>query len=152
MIWDFGDGSDILEINSENEATTEIIHKYITPGSFTVSLRFYNTLGCFKEITKQIGIGKGFLVVFPSAFTPNGDPLNSHFGLSGITQGVSQFKMMIYNRWGQQVFYSEDVNIKWDGTFLGKPAEQGVYVYRMEYTNPKQTQWYYFNGEVNLLR
>jgi gliding motility-associated-like protein len=97
-------------------------------------------------------VNADLFVHIPNAFTPNGDPLNSHFGLSGITQGVAQFKMSIYNRWGQQVFYSDDVNIKWDGTFMGKPVEQGVYVYLLQYTNPKQTQWYYFNGEVNLLR
>ena len=132
--------------------SSSVNHSFADSGSYFVTLTATNANGCQDDITKLVYVNADLFVHLPNAFTPNGDPLNSHFGLSGITQGVSQFKMMIYNRWGQQVFYSEDVNIKWDGTFLGKPAEQGVYVYRMEYTNPKQTQWYYFNGEVNLLR
>ena len=132
--------------------SSSVNHSFADSGSYFVTLTATNANGCQDDITKLVYVNADLFVHIPNAFTPNGDPLNSHFGLSGITQGVAQFKMSIYNRWGQQVFYSDDVNIKWDGTFMGKPAEQGVYVYLLQYTNPKQTQWYYFNGEVNLLR
>lgn len=132
--------------------SSSVNHSFADSGSYYVTLTATNSNGCKDDITKLVYVNADLFVHLPNAFTPNGDPLNSHFGLSGITQGVAQFEMSIYNRWGQQVFFSNDVNIKWDGTFMGKPAEQGVYVYLLQYTNPKQTKWYYFNGEVNLLR
>ena len=85
-------------------------------------------------------------------FSPNGDFINDTYGLGGLTQGVEKLRMTIYNRWGEQVFYTEDVNKKWDGNYNGSPAQQGVYVYMIQFTNPKQTRWYYYNGVINLLR
>jgi gliding motility-associated-like protein len=135
MVWDFGDGSEVLEINSENEAATEITHKYITPGSFTVSLRFYNALGCFKEIIKQISIGKGFLVVFPSAFTPNGDTINDIF-LAKFT-GLKSFNFQIFDTLGNLIYTSKveslptDNSWGWDGNYVnGKEYNNKTFRYR----------------------
>ena len=156
MIWDFGDGSDILEINSENEATTEIIHKYITPGSFTVSLRFYNTLGCFKEITKQIGIGKGFLVVFPSAFTPNGDTINDIF-LAKFT-GLKSFNFQIFDILGNIIYTSKvetlptDNSWGWNGNYAnGKEYNSKTFRYRFNGITLDEKEVNYI-GEAVILR
>ena len=86
----------------------------------------------------------------PNAFTANNDRLNDAFGVKGVA--INEFDLKIYNRWGEQVFYTEDVNKKWDGNYNGSPAQQGVYVYMIQFTNPKQTRWYYYNGVINLLR
>ena len=70
MRWDFGDGFRPLEIHAENEATTDIVHRYKTPGTFTVALRFYNALGCYKEVTQEIRVGKGLFGHFPFCLYP----------------------------------------------------------------------------------
>lgn len=67
-------------------------------------------------------------ISIPSAFTPNNDGRNDRFGAlpSGNIRG---YRMQIYNRWGQLVFVSYNVDDKWDGTFKGAPADMGVYHY-----------------------
>lgn len=65
----------------------------------------------------------------PNAFTPNGDGLNDVFTINGLYKDCT-FKMLIYDRWGQLVFQSENADAGWDGTFGGKycPPESYVWV------------------------
>jgi gliding motility-associated-like protein len=63
----------------------------------------------------------------PSAFTPNNDGLNDLFTYSG--QNVTALKFTIYNRWGQKVFESDQVNAKWDGTYNDRECPMDVYFY-----------------------
>jgi gliding motility-associated-like protein len=117
-----------------------------------VTLYISNDNNCEDEISKIIYVNADLFVHIPNAFSPNGDGVNDTYGLSGLTQGVAQMTMDIYNRWGEKVFHSEDTNKTWDGQYKGAPAQQGVYLYVIRFTNPKQTQWYYYNGEIHLLR
>ncbi|PCJ67323.1 MAG: hypothetical protein COA58_03105 [Bacteroidetes bacterium] len=129
-----------------------ITHSFLDSGNYVVTLDIVNGNGCEDVISKVIYVNADLFVHIPSAFSPNGDMINDDYGLGGLTQGVAQMTMDIFNRWGEKVFHSEDVNNRWDGTYNGEPAQQGVYVYMVRFTNPKQTQWYYFNGEIHLLR
>lgn len=126
MRWDFGDGSDLLEITAENEAITDIVHRYKTPGTFTVALRFYNALGCYKEITQEIRVGKGYLVIFPSAFTPNEDGVNDLF--QAKYTGITAFTLEIFDMWGNLLYTATvdslptDTLWGWNGEYpSGKP-------------------------------
>ena len=126
MRWDFGDGSDLLEITAENEATTDIIHRYKTPGTFTVALRFYNALGCYKETTQEIRVGKGYLVIFPSAFTPNEDGVNDLF--QAKYTGITAFTLEIFDMWGNLLYTATVDSLPtetlwgWNGEYpSGKP-------------------------------
>jgi gliding motility-associated-like protein len=71
----------------------------------------------------------------PNAFTPNGDGLNDMFGAAG--QGISEFSMQVFNRWGNLIFESNDIRKQWDGTYKGEKAELGVYVYKVSAKGPK---------------
>lgn len=67
----------------------------------------------------------------PSAFTPNGDGINDFFGVKA--EGLKEFKMEIYNRWGEIVFMSDDITELWDGTYEGKAiTSTDVYVYQVK--------------------
>jgi len=70
----------------------------------------------------------------PNAFTPNGDGLNDEFKPVQRYDLVKRYHLYIYNRWGQFIFETSDINTGWDGTYKGKPAEQGAYVYKIVYT------------------
>lgn len=63
----------------------------------------------------------------PNAFTPNQDGTNDYFQVIG--EGVSQFEIIIYNRWGAEVYRSTDLNDKWDGGFDAYYVPDGVYYY-----------------------
>jgi gliding motility-associated-like protein len=64
----------------------------------------------------------------PSAFTPNGDGNNDVIYVKGW--GIKKLlEFTIYNRWGERVFTTDDINQGWDGTFKGKPQNIDTYVY-----------------------
>ncbi len=87
----------------------------------------------------------------PSAFTPNKDGLNDIFqpAMTSVDQG---YEFIIYNRWGQQVFYTIDVNAGWDGTFNGVNVEEGYYQYVVRYFTNVERVFTYKSGQVYLFR
>jgi gliding motility-associated-like protein len=72
-----------------------------------------------------------FLVI-PSAFSPNNDGRNDLF--HALSQGVSDFDLKVFNRWGEMIFSSADVNTGWDGLWNGKAQPVGVYIYTLQAT------------------
>lgn len=71
-------------------------------------------------------------IYIPNAFTPNGDGLNDVFSLASRCE-MQQFELSIYNRWGEKVFQSQQLNHYWDGRIQGKLAPPGNYVYVLFY-------------------
>ncbi len=76
-------------------------------------------------------------IFVPNAFTPNGDTKNEVFIPRAILifnqtgNPILDYKFEVYNRWGEQVFFSNDVNIGWDGTYKGEPCQEGHYLYKV---------------------
>lgn len=68
-------------------------------------------------------------IFIPSAFTPNDDGINDSFGVKG--EGIQNYQMLIYNRWGEVVYSSNNPVEHWDGKYKNEPAENGVYVYEV---------------------
>ncbi|HIP37257.1 MAG TPA: T9SS type B sorting domain-containing protein [Crocinitomix sp.] len=71
-------------------------------------------------------------IYVPNAFTPNQDNNNDVVYVRGENIEIMQF--MIFDRWGELVFESNDQNIGWDGTFKGEPLDPDVYVYHLKVT------------------
>ena len=68
-------------------------------------------------------------VYFPSAFTPDNDLVNDDFG--GFAEAVGSYQLVVFNRWGIEVFRSEDLALRWDGRLAsGEPAPGGLYGFR----------------------
>jgi gliding motility-associated-like protein len=107
------------------------------PEIYTV--RVINGVGCSASDTVSVKlICEAARVRIPEAFTPNGDGHNDRFDILGIGQ-VDH--LVIFDRWGQQVFersdfYTADLSSQWDGTVHGQPAPVGTYVYFVEMTCP----------------
>ena len=68
-------------------------------------------------------------IFVPNTFTPNGDGLNETFGAKG--EGIGWFDMQIYDRWGNLVFRTSNINQQWDGTLNKQKAPEGAYVYKI---------------------
>jgi gliding motility-associated-like protein len=88
--------------------------------------------------------------VLPNAFSPNGDGLNDFFQLMPADERVKLKDMSVYNRYGQRVFYTKDINEKWDGYYKGKIADLDTYFYYVQYTIGAKT--YTLKGDVTLIR
>ncbi len=72
------------------------------------------------------------IVWAPNAFTPNGNNINDAFFAKASTSLVS-FEMLIFNKWGELIFETNDILVGWDGTYKGKDCPQGVYVYLIKW-------------------
>ncbi|MBP6977217.1 MAG: gliding motility-associated C-terminal domain-containing protein [Bacteroidales bacterium] len=75
-------------------------------------------------------------VIIPNAFSPNGDGVNDYFKPLILTEGIQEFSMVIYNRWGQLIFETNDYMTGWDGKVNGNPSPTGVYIYLIKYRVP----------------
>jgi gliding motility-associated-like protein len=93
-----------------------------------------NTYGCERSFTLNVARQNctDCEVFMPSAFTPNNDGLNDKL-LSRTYCSLSEFDLVIFNRWGQRIFESHNYKEAWDGTYLGKKMPVGVYAYFIRY-------------------
>lgn len=90
-------------------------------------------------------------VWIPNTFTPNGDKINDVFRIrhnSSVTKG----EYCIYDRWGEELYRSDNFNHTWDGTYKNEPVMPGVYVYKVTYFDSKQKSWFTRVGHVRLIR
>ena len=88
----------------------------------------------------------------PNAITPGrGDGLNDYFCIpEGAKNDIALFEISIFNRWGEQMFYSTDMNFRWNGEYKGKIYHQNVYTYIIRYTN-NVGKPYYVTGTITVL-
>ena len=102
------------------------------------------------SLSNIVTVEKPYAIYAPNAFSPDGDGLNDVFNVSG--QGIIDFQMEIYNRWGQMVFKSFNINQKWDGTFRGKDLPTGTYVYKIKIITYGDNQKSVKSGTISLVR
>jgi len=148
--WLYGDG----------DTTTGPIpatHKYPTvpydTGTFIAKLFVENQFGC-KDSAFQIVKLKQYLVPFiPNSFTPNGDGLNDYW--KPVAKGVLTYRVTILDRWGEEVYYSEDYNEKgWDGTYrkTGDKVPEGMYMYSIEATDYDNLEIRKYKGTIVIIQ
>ena len=90
-------------------------------------------------------------VYMPTAFTPNGDGVNDVF--RPVTNELVNIHLMIYNRWGELIFETQDITKGWDGTSKGRKCEVGAYTYILTYEDTSsQSSTKKITGSVILLR
>ncbi|MFN5317973.1 MAG: SBBP repeat-containing protein [Bacteroidia bacterium] len=88
--------------------------------------------GCVGTAEVKITVDYDCKEVFiPSIFSPNGKGPQTNEAFCVFSDCVAQFKLVIHNRWGEQVFLTEDITQCWDGTFKGVEAATGVYAYNV---------------------
>jgi gliding motility-associated-like protein len=88
-----------------------------------------------------------------NVITPNGDGMNDKWKVQSDCK-IREFDLHIFNRWGQLVFASDNVNISWDGTVNGEPASDGIYFYEMEFKDTVivDVDNEDFRGSITLIR
>jgi gliding motility-associated-like protein len=107
--------------------------------------------GCIDSSSQYISLyPNNFNVYLPNAITVNGDLLNDVFKVEGLGE-VLDFSLKIYNRWGEEIYFSTDATKAWDGSFMGEFVQEGVYTYliKFKYFDGKS---YFFRGTVTVMR
>jgi gliding motility-associated-like protein len=139
--WYFGDGN-----------TSNLVHPnntYDLPGTYQILLIATDEKGCIDSIQKPITIEDEYYVYVPNAFTPDGERFNTYFCISTI--GVKSGEILIFNRWGELVFESKDLNFQWDGTYNGTLIQDGTLSWKLNYTtNSGRTKK--ITGHITLLK
>ena len=141
--WDFGDGNFSSDQNPTNT--------YLDTGLFQVTLTVFNANGCESTATDRVYLNPIQTLYVPNSFTPNDDRFNNFFRAYGEGYDWSTYQLMVYNRWGQEIFSSDILEVGWDGKFQGDDVEEGVYAWRI-YISDFNGRTYPFNGFVTLLR
>jgi gliding motility-associated-like protein len=122
VLWDFGDGSTSSEMQPS--------HTYTELGIYRVTLTMVLVDGCSYPYTKDIEITKGYTIITPNGFTPNGDGVNDYFKPESI--GVVSSTLLVYDTWGSLVYSETGAILKgWDGLIRNSEAENGNYIYKI---------------------
>lgn len=134
-LWNTGDTAQKLEVRH--------------PGQY--SLTITSAHDC--TTTETIEVKKDCYIDIPNAFTPNGDNVNDYFfPRQLLSRRVSKFDMQIFNRWGQLIFETKQVNGRgWDGGFNHTPQPQGVYIYLID-VEIDGLHAEHYTGNVTLIR
>ncbi len=122
--WTFGDGT------SSN--VTNPTHTYIqAPGSYQVML-YANSGPCIDSAWVTIGVKDELIYYVPNTFTPDGDEHNNVF-LPIFNQGfdIQSYTMLIFNRWGEVLFETHNLDVGWDGYYKTQLCKEGDYVYKI---------------------
>jgi gliding motility-associated-like protein len=108
-------------------------------GIYKIDLIVVHPEGCTDTTTQFIDVKPLITLHIPTAFSPNNDGLNDTFKGKGVTEGITEYNLKIWNRWGATVFQTNDPNIGWNGEMnnSGDLAQQGVYVYTLTYRGPR---------------
>jgi len=140
-LWEFGDGDTSDEQHPQ--------HTYLDTGTFSVSLHVFTENGCEYSARDKLYVNPIRTLYVPNAFTPNQDDINEGFRAYGEGYDWSTYKMTVYNRWGQEIFTTNDIEQVWDGKYLGDKVEVGIYTWRI-LVSDFNGRIYPFNGMVNL--
>ena len=103
-----------------------------------------------QSISNTITVEKPYTLYIPNAFSPDGDGFNDYFRV--VAQGLKDYSIEIYNRWGQMVFKSNDITNQWDGKFNNKPMPSASYVYKIKTSDYKTENEVLSSGTVSLIR
>ena len=92
-----------------------------------------NEAGIVPSVSNAFTVTKEPNLFHPTAFTPNNDGLNDTFNVYG--QFISTFEMRIFNRWGEMMYVTQDLDEGWDGHYRGSLMPEGTYVFRATITD-----------------
>ncbi len=104
-----------------------------------ILLKVVNEYACSDTIEKVLDVVPTVTYFLPNAFTPNNDATNDLFLGKGITEGIKDFGLLIYTRWGEKIFETKDPYQGWNGQFFntGSMSPEGVYIYLLKYREPR---------------
>jgi gliding motility-associated-like protein len=89
---------------------------------------------CSEHITFPVQVTKNYTLYVPNAFTPNADGINDLYEVFGNKKALKFIEFMVFNRWGELIYKSNDIDFKWDGKYKGDFVGMGVYPYQLHVT------------------
>lgn len=129
----------------------EVWHNYTEPGVYYPWQIVENEYGCRDKSYQQLTVIPVIPVLVPNAFTPDGNSLNNTF--LPVWYEPQVFQLYIYNRWGELIYFAEEMDAYWDGAHAnGQLAEDGIYIWKIVYTAYDTGLPVEIGGHVTLLK
>jgi gliding motility-associated-like protein len=143
--WDIGDGT--------TQTVPQFFHEYKNLGTYFVTLIVTDNHGCTDTIMDSVIVKDYSTFYIPNSFTPDDNELNDVFLPKGVN--IKEYKMLIYDRWGNQLFSTTDINEGWNGTINNSGTIDeifpSVYVYKIT-TRDIDGNLREYIGRVTILR
>ena len=130
-----------------NTGSTNANISVADPGMITVMVVDSNNCRAWDSLEVSLG---GCQVYVPNTFTPNDDGVNDVFMAKG--ENINIFELSIFNRYGEEVFSTDNIEDGWDGTFKGKASPMGVYSFKALFQNTVSKDVVSKTGYVSLVR
>lgn len=112
-----------------------------------------NYLGCADTLCKPILIEDAFALYVPNSFTPDGDSYNGVFRpVFPPGYNIQNFQMLIFNRWGELIYESEDPTEGWNGYYKGALMQSGTYTWKIQAMDGITRESVQLTGHCNLLK
>jgi gliding motility-associated-like protein len=147
-IWNIDQGTPSF---SQLENPTTILPDGET-GEYYVSLEVTSEFGCKDTSIQKIVVMPEVIIYAPNTFTPDNDEHNQHWGIHIEGIDVTDFNLLIFNRWGEIIWESNDPSATWDGTYNGRIISQGTYSWIVRAKDLLNDGKYEFNGFINIIR
>jgi len=121
-------------------------------GSYNAQLITTTELGCKDTAKYFVPVLPEVYIYAPNVFTPDGDEYNQSWFVYMAGIDVYDFNLKIYNRWGETIWESNDISVKWDGTYNGEVLPDGTYTWVIRTKDTVTDEIYDFTGHVLIIR
>ena len=120
-------------------------------GNYQIQLVVQSKNDCADTTSEHLRLVPDIIAFIPNAFTPDnkGPQENAAFKVS--SDHAASFYIDVFNKWGQKVYHSSNIEEAWDGTYNGQFCQNGVYIYTVQIVDHRGEE-YTFEGTVNLIR
>lgn len=145
-LWNF----DYFETSTQYEPTVEFPD---VAGDYLVRLIATTTEGCVDTAFANVPIKDVLIYYVPNTFTPDNDDFNEMF-MPVFHSGFDpqDYNLLIFNRWGEIVFESNDATVGWDGTYNNNLAQDGTFTWKITFKRSDSDKHQIAVGHVNLIR
>ncbi len=138
--------------STSSESTTITTFPDGVVGTYNVSLIVTSELGCKDTVDYELIVLPEVVIYAPNAFTPDNDEFNQGWRVFMEGIDVYDFELLIFNRWGEVVWESHDLEIPWDGTYNGEKLPTGTYVWTITTKDLINDAKYTYNGHVSIIK
>lgn len=140
--FNFGDG--------QSASGFQFVHSYSEYGNYKITQTLVNTFGCVDSTSDFVKITPEFRFWIPNSFTPDDNARNDVF--MPVTIGVINYEFLIFDRWGEKIFKSTSSEEGWNGSYKGLECPQGIYTWKLKFTNVATEKEETHLGCVTLIR
>lgn len=120
--------------------------------TYDVMLITTSELGCVDTMFHELVVQPEILIYAPNTFTPDGDEFNQNWRVYMEGVDIYDWELLIYNRWGEIIWESNDIEVPWDGTYKGQLLPDGTYPWTIRTRNVLNDEKVEFRGHVNIIR